>query len=191
MTPLYVNQDSFQPEQGTRFNSDAITRRQKWPRLMRHTRHDESLYRMDFSFVDSRGSVIESDNLYYARRLQYRKPVLWIKAAEQISWEQRRIDFFDSIRPPLPQLVKGQKLLVALSVELLSDAGFLPGAHLQRKPRKMGASLQLGVKSWETGLWLFAHCPDTLPPRESHPDSPTQRMVLHDCCHWAEVLLNS
>src|SRR5277367_4861736 len=164
MTPLYVNQDSFQPKQGTRFNSDAITRRQKWPRLMRHTRHDECLYRMDFSFVDSCGSVIESDNLYYARRLQYRKPVLWIKAAEQISWEQRRIDFFDSIRPALSQFVKGQKLLVALSVELLRDAGFLPGAYLQCKPRKMVASLKLRFGSWDAGLCLFAHCPDTLPP---------------------------
>src|SRR5271156_1223404 len=164
MTPLHVNQDSFQTKQGTRLNPDAITRRQKWPRLMRHARRDECLYRMDFSFVDSRGSVIESNNLYYARRLQYRQPVLWVEAAEQISGEQRRIDFFDSVRPALPQLVKGQKPLVALSVELLSDTGFLPGAHLQCKSRKMDASLELGVRSWEAGLWLIAHCPDTLPP---------------------------
>src|SRR5271168_1313078 len=164
MTPLYVDQDSFQPEQGSRFNSHAITRRQKWPRLMRHTRRDECLYRMDFSFVDSRGAVIESNNLYYARCLQDRQPVLRIKAAEQISGEQRRIDFFDSVRPALSLFVKGQKPLIALPVELLSDAGFLPGANLQCKPRKMVASLELGVRSWEAGLWLFAHYPDTLPP---------------------------
>src|SRR5271154_6954630 len=101
MTPLYVYQDSFQPEQGTRFNSDAITRRQKWPRLMRYTRRDECLYRMDFSLVYCRGSIIESNDLYHARRLQYRQPVLWVEAAEQISWEQRRIDFLDSIGPAL------------------------------------------------------------------------------------------
>src|ERR1700730_587399 len=105
MAPFYVDQDSFQPKQRTGFNSDAITRRQKWPRLMRHTCCGQCLYGLDLRFIDSGWTIVESNNLYHARRLQYGKPVLRIEAAEQISWEQRRIDFFDSIRPALPQLV--------------------------------------------------------------------------------------
>src|SRR5580658_5380536 len=145
MTALYVDQDSFQPKQRAGFNSDAITRRQEWPRLMRHTCCDQCLYGSDFSFVDSSRAIVESNNLDNAWRLQYGKPVLRIEAAEQISREERRVDFLDSIGPALSQLVEGQKPLVTLSVELLGDAGFLPGAHLQCKPRESSAALALEV----------------------------------------------
>ena len=112
---------------------------------MRHTCCDQCLYGPDFSFVDSSRAIVESNNLDHARRLQYGKPVLRIEAAEQISREERRVDFLDSIGPALSQLVKGQKPLIALSVELLGDAGFLPGAHLQCEPRKSIAALAFGA----------------------------------------------
>src|SRR5580692_10252007 len=145
MTALYVDQDSFQPKQWTGFDSDAITRRQEWPRLMRHTCCYQCLDGSDFSFVDSSRAIVESNNLDNTWRLQYGKPVLRIEAAEQIPREERRVDFLDSIGPALSHLIQGQKPFVTLSVEMLGDAGFLPGAHLQCKPRKNVAALALEV----------------------------------------------
>src|ERR1700722_19712129 len=105
MTPFYVDQDSFQPKQRTGVNSDAITRRQIWPGLVRYTRCDQCLYGLDFRFIDCGRAIVKPNDLDHTRRLQYRKPILRIETAEQISREQRRIDFFNSVRPALPQFV--------------------------------------------------------------------------------------
>jgi len=146
ITAPHVRQDSFQPQQRTGFNSYAIAGRQKWPRLIRHARGYQGLYGSDLKFVYRRRTVVEAHNLHDTGRLQNRQPIVRIEAAEQVTWEQRRLYFLDTIGPPFPQFAKRKKTLIALSAELFSYPCFVPGPHLQCEPRKHVRRLLCGVR---------------------------------------------
>ena len=130
MAAPHFRQNTFQTKQRTRFNPDPIASRQKWPRLMWRARRDDSVQRLDFRFVNGNWAILETHDLHHTRRLQYRKPILRIKAAEQVTREQWRVNFLYAIRPPFSHLVEGQKPLISPPRELLGDSRFVSRPNL-------------------------------------------------------------
>jgi hypothetical protein len=46
---------------------------------------------------------------------------LEIKPAKQITWEERYLDLFDSIRPPFAAFIEGQELFVSHATKMASN----------------------------------------------------------------------
>src|SRR5258708_16222881 len=100
---------------------------------------------MDLRIVKGYWRPIVADDLYYARGLQNRKPVLRIESTEQIARKQRAFLYFDSIRPAFFAFIRRQERCVTFPLQEIRDYRLVPRTHLQRKPWGLSDSWTLQV----------------------------------------------
>jgi hypothetical protein len=106
------------------------------PRLVRQTRLDERLKCGNLYFVNRDGRAAVAYDLQHAGCLQNGETVLRIETAKQVTGKERRLDFFDSVRPSSTALVHGKELLVPLTAQAVRNAEFMSRPNLNGEPGK-------------------------------------------------------
>jgi hypothetical protein len=99
------------------------------------SRFDCRLYCSNFGFVNGDGILGCSDDASDPGDRQNWDSIQRVELAKEISWEEWPFDFFPSVRPPVPALIKRQKPFVSLTAQVCRDNILVVTFDLQRKPR--------------------------------------------------------
>src|SRR5258708_2064353 len=97
MTPSEIDQESLKIVQASVIHSNSLADLQVRPRLIRQSRAKRLADRFEFRLFHGNRTAAVPQDLLYARSHQKRPTIQIVKAAEQITWEQRLLKFFHPV----------------------------------------------------------------------------------------------
>ena len=166
-------------------DSHSLTDLQERPRPAREPGSNCRLNGGNFGVVNGDRTFAYSDNANDPRCRKNREPVLRIEPAEDVTGDERKLNFLDSIRPEAPRLVKGDKPFIAFTTEDCCDGILvatpdsegkpweIPVPRLPSNPRTIGTAELL----WYEGSFAIFEHATALSVPISYPKTKTGRWV--------------
>jgi hypothetical protein len=127
-------QSAFHTGQRALIDPNSLVDSEPGPRRQREPGTDQDLQAGDFRIGDGRRHIPETNDRSHARRPQDLEPFLTTKPAEDVSREEREIQFLDPVGPPAPRTVERKEFLEILMAESRSYRFFVLGSYDESVP---------------------------------------------------------
>jgi len=132
--PFEVQQDSLEPAKGSVFDSHSLTDSQERPRSARDPGSNSSLNGGNFGVVNGDRTFAYSDNRNNPGCRKNGEPVLQVEPAKDITGEERKLNFLNSVRPKAPGLIEREKPFIAFATEDCCDGILVATPDSEGKP---------------------------------------------------------
>jgi hypothetical protein len=131
---LHLVQNAFHPSQGPALDQHPVAQFKKWPRHYEQSGlyHPPDIF--DLVIGHRRGNFAETNQLDNAWRCQHRQPIGRVQPAKHITWKEKLVHLFRSIRPAALSFPRRRELLVTAFPQMRRRDPFVVGTNPDRKP---------------------------------------------------------
>jgi hypothetical protein len=96
---LNLQEDPFEPTQGTKFYANLLPDLQKGPRLIGDPGRYQSSYCLNLCLIDGDWLTINANDLNDTRNLEDWQSILGLETTKEIPGEKRNFYLYSSVRP--------------------------------------------------------------------------------------------